>query len=265
MTQFNLNCTLPLTIVNYVDQPNTRGTFDILSTCLTTIFLCTYFVQHPNVPTHEPTHSNKGKIASISKQVGMMVFTLLAPEFLLLKAIGYLLCAVALAEQIRERAKKDGAELSRIHSFFTNMGAFVVYFKEVTPDRRVQMATSSSLLTPGSPQSKDLNANNSRLKVTNSITATKIDCEKALPRSSTTSTTISKTSSNSTTAVQPKKEITSPPDKRLRRMLTLRENLLPALNGKNSFLVKAVIADLRRRISQAKIWVSPASLLPSTI
>jgi hypothetical protein len=88
MTQFSPNCTLPLTIVNYADQPITRRTFDILWTCLTTIFLCTYSVQHPNVPVYEPTHSKKAKIASISKQVGMMVFTLLAPEFLLLKAIG---------------------------------------------------------------------------------------------------------------------------------------------------------------------------------
>jgi hypothetical protein len=102
MTQFSPNCTLPLTIVSYVDQPNTRGTFDILWTFLTTIFLCTYYVQHPNVPVHEQTHSKKAKIASISKRVGMMVFTLLAPEFILLKANGDLSCAVALTEQIQE-------------------------------------------------------------------------------------------------------------------------------------------------------------------
>jgi hypothetical protein len=56
----------------------------------------------------------------------MMVFTLLAPEFLLLKAIGDLSCAVALTEQIQERTKKDGAEWSRVHSLLTNMGGFVV-------------------------------------------------------------------------------------------------------------------------------------------
>jgi hypothetical protein len=44
-------------------------------------------------------------MASISKQVGMIVFTLLAHEFLLLKAIGDLSCAVALTELLQERAK----------------------------------------------------------------------------------------------------------------------------------------------------------------
>jgi hypothetical protein len=50
------------------------------------------------------------------------------------------------------------------------------------------------------------------------------------------------------------------------RMITLRENSLPGSNGKNSFLVKEVIADLRAEFSQAKIWVfaSPVSLIPST-
>jgi hypothetical protein len=178
----------------------------------------------------------------------MVVFTVLAPEFLLLKTIGDLSCAVALTEQIQERAKKDGAEWSRVHSFFTNMGGFVVQFKEVAPDSRVQMATSSKLLTLASPQSKDLDVNNSQLKVTNLITATKIDCGKALPISSTTSMITSKTFSNSTTTVQRRKEAASTPDKRLCRIITLRENSLPASNGKNSFLVKEVIADLRRRI-----------------
>jgi len=168
MTQFNLNCTLPLTIVNYVDQPNTRGTFDILWACLTSTFLCTYSIQHPNVPIHERTHSKK--------------------------------------------------------------------------------ATSSKLLTLVSPQCKDLDVNNSQMKATNLITATKIGCEKALPISSITSMTTSKTFSNSTTAVQRRKEAASTSDKSLCRIITLRENSLPDSNGKNSFLVKEVIADLRRRI-----------------
>jgi hypothetical protein len=128
------------------------------------------------------------------------------------------------------------------------MGGFVVQFKEVALGSRVQMAASSKLLTLASSQIKDLDANNSQLKVTKLIIATKREWEKALPTVSTTSMTASKTSSNSTTTVERSKETAFIPDKRLGRMITLRENSLPGSNSKNSFLVKEVIADLRSRL-----------------
>jgi hypothetical protein len=77
--------------------------------------------------------------------------------------------------------------------------------------------------------------------------------------------TASKASSNSTTTVQRSKETVSIPDKRLGRMITLRENSLPGSNNKNSFLVKEAIADLRCRIFSGEDMGSFFTSLVDTI
>jgi hypothetical protein len=133
MTKFKTNCTLPESVVTYVSQPNTRGTLDILWSCLGIVVLCTWSVQHPNVPELRTEDSKRSKIGDIIKQVRLMVFTLLAPEFLLLKAVAELNSAGSISKKLGVRANSDGVPWSMVHSFFSNMGGFVIHFKDYTP------------------------------------------------------------------------------------------------------------------------------------
>lgn len=61
-------------IVRWKPNPNTRGTFDILSTCLITLLLCVWTAVHLNVPPPGSFWEPK------FRKVGWLVLTLLAPE-----------------------------------------------------------------------------------------------------------------------------------------------------------------------------------------
>jgi hypothetical protein len=135
MSTFTTNCTLPVDIVNYVSSPNTRGTIDILWSCLATLFLCTWSVQHPNVPVLQRPHTALGKVIKhcymfLRKMKGMLA-TLLAPELLLAIAISDHSSAVVHASAAIQRGL-DGIEWSLTHAFYANMGGFVIQFTEDT-------------------------------------------------------------------------------------------------------------------------------------
>src|SRR5436305_7890877 len=49
-TIFHPNCSIPSQPVNLVLAPGVRGTFDILWTCVFTLLVCTWTVQHLNIP-----------------------------------------------------------------------------------------------------------------------------------------------------------------------------------------------------------------------
>lgn len=62
-------------VVHWRPNPDTRGTFDILSTCIITLLLCVWTAVHLSVPP-------PGKFwESQSKKVRWLVLALLAPEF----------------------------------------------------------------------------------------------------------------------------------------------------------------------------------------
>jgi hypothetical protein len=49
-SSFDTNCTIPDRTYNYVQGPNTRGSLQIVWSCLATLIACTYTVLHPNLP-----------------------------------------------------------------------------------------------------------------------------------------------------------------------------------------------------------------------
>src|SRR5438045_2076093 len=51
---FHPNCTFPHKTVNLVTSPEIRGTFNILWSCLFTLLICTWTIQHLNVPAQKP-------------------------------------------------------------------------------------------------------------------------------------------------------------------------------------------------------------------
>jgi hypothetical protein len=59
-TRFDTTCTLPTVLVNFVSSPDSRGTLDILCSCLFTIIACTWTIQHLNIP--EQRNNLKKKI-----------------------------------------------------------------------------------------------------------------------------------------------------------------------------------------------------------
>ncbi|PYH90481.1 hypothetical protein BO71DRAFT_443866 [Aspergillus ellipticus CBS 707.79] len=88
-TAFDTNCSVPSLAVNYVSAPDTRGTLEILWSCLFTIVACTWTVHHLNVPRQRETF-NRGKRGTIKwlihtsrVSVKWFLITMIAPEILL--------------------------------------------------------------------------------------------------------------------------------------------------------------------------------------
>ena len=61
-------------IVHWKASPSTRGTFDILSICITTMLLCVWTAVHPNVSPPDSVYGPR------LRKVGWLILALLAPE-----------------------------------------------------------------------------------------------------------------------------------------------------------------------------------------
>jgi hypothetical protein len=131
-TTFEVQCTSPSTTVNFVSSADKRGTMDILLGCLFTLIACTWTVQHLNVPEQREGR-DPGLLGNIKwtlkrtwTSTKWMLFTVLAPEFLLAKSITDLEAVDSSITQLQELAAQDGVPWTRVHSLFANMGGFVI-------------------------------------------------------------------------------------------------------------------------------------------
>ena len=61
-------------------EPQTRGTFSILSSCLITMSLCIWTSLHLNLPEHKKEHLQK------YRKLGWMILGLIAPEMVVWNA-----------------------------------------------------------------------------------------------------------------------------------------------------------------------------------
>ncbi|KAF7356029.1 hypothetical protein MVEN_00932400 [Mycena venus] len=93
------------------DANNSRTLFDIVWSCLATIFACTWMSVHPNVPPPDQT-----QLALFWRRLKMMLIGIITPEIM----VGF---AARQYFSARKLAKK--LELSRTHGFFLCMGGFV--------------------------------------------------------------------------------------------------------------------------------------------
>jgi len=65
-----------------MDQPqNMRTSFDIVWSCLSTLFICTWVAVHPNIPAR-----GEGHIQSLWTRIKLMLWMLVVPEFILIWA-----------------------------------------------------------------------------------------------------------------------------------------------------------------------------------
>lgn len=71
------------TIYGWVDEPDGRGTWSILSTCLLTIILCCWSSLCPNIPA-----PGEGTIIQLRDKFHLALMAILGPEFLLVLTLG---------------------------------------------------------------------------------------------------------------------------------------------------------------------------------
>lgn len=119
---FAPNCTLPSEGTNFVSGPNTRGTLSILWNCLSIILLCTWNIQHLNIPAQRPILGDEipwlkrtcktswWKILDTGKQLKWMLFTILIPEYIMGKAWGDRQAAIGVRDFFRRRNLIEGGK-----------------------------------------------------------------------------------------------------------------------------------------------------------
>ena len=153
-TRFDPTCILPTTQVNFVSSPDSRGTLDILWSCLFTIFACTWTIQHLNIPEqrdhesknqdrlHRILYKVKQEAKSFWSNLKWMLITVVAPEFILGKAIGDFILARRLKKEVdllkEQRVVEHHEEWELSHVFFSFMGGFRVLECDVRPEEGAQ-------------------------------------------------------------------------------------------------------------------------------
>ncbi|RDW64570.1 uncharacterized protein DSM5745_09981 [Aspergillus mulundensis] len=97
-------------LVGWVSEPNGRGTLGLLTTCLTTIVLCTWVVIHPRVYQSE-SFATCHKLALLAK-------TLLAPEFIAVEGLQeWAQCR----RMVEECSKYTNGEFKLLHAYYISM------------------------------------------------------------------------------------------------------------------------------------------------
>ena len=159
MSTFHTNCTLPSHTVNFVTAPNTRGTLQILWSCLGTLVLCTWTVQHLNIPQQSvpqtTVQSLTRRVWRFTRKLKWMLLTLIAPEYVLGKAFSDLLSARRHLPEYEKFAETDGVAWSKGHTFLANMGGFAIDFSH-TIERPRFRASSPKQPTDDGPAAIEL-------------------------------------------------------------------------------------------------------------
>jgi hypothetical protein len=116
----------------FFSYSNSRDTLDILWSSLFTIFACTWTVQHLNVPAQrnscKPGWSGtlKWHMKSFYISVKWMVITMIAPEVIIGMAYYDYLLAKENLRDLKGFASEDDAPWTLTHSYFANIGGFVI-------------------------------------------------------------------------------------------------------------------------------------------
>jgi hypothetical protein len=132
LNQFDPECTVPTLTSNFVNSPNIRSTLDILWSCLSILFLCTWSIQHLNIAVQiKPQNWIQGvcrQFSLVGQKLKWMFVALVAPEWTLGQAVADLLSAQrSKAEMVKFVIEADNP-WTLSHAFFANMGGFVVTF-----------------------------------------------------------------------------------------------------------------------------------------
>ncbi|KAK6504791.1 hypothetical protein TWF481_006730 [Arthrobotrys musiformis] len=150
---FTPDCAPPPPGTSFVTTPTVRSTMTIVWNCLSILFLCTWSIQHLNVPKYrkKPTTFAEKRwddILDFLPKAKWMIITVLMPEYLVSKAFG---------EWI---GVKDGLRAARtgvftppskgwgeLHIYLANAGYFVLDTKreETTNTKSVSFGSGTTL------------------------------------------------------------------------------------------------------------------------
>lgn len=112
-------------IDDWVEQPNTRGTLDILWTSLFTIFLCTFTLLCLNVPA-----ASESDWRITSRRLFWMGLAIAGPEFVLTAAAGQYGTA---QESVKAFEEIGYSQWTVRHGFLADMGGFMLIPREGKP------------------------------------------------------------------------------------------------------------------------------------
>ena len=112
---------------------DTRSLWDIISSCLLTLFACTYVSVHPNVPS-----PNASQLTVFLTRIKLMILALVAPEILLAWAArqSYVAHTIQKGQLLYLTTKHSNSHLKKEfkipkqHAFFLTMGGFVGQIRE---------------------------------------------------------------------------------------------------------------------------------------
>jgi hypothetical protein len=129
---FETSCSTPTTQVNFVSSPDSRGTLDILWSSLFTIVACTWTVQHLNIP-EQRNGRDPGRVGGLRWKLKRfltsakwMLITMIAPEVVIGMACYDFTSANESLRKLRKFALEDNVPWTLSHSYYANMGGFVI-------------------------------------------------------------------------------------------------------------------------------------------
>lgn len=96
-----------------------RTVWNIIWSCLITIFACIWVAIHPNIPQPRPPSRNRFETLAnichgLGEKLAIALLALLAPEFIFVWALRQWLRARSIAKQCREAASAEGARERRV-------------------------------------------------------------------------------------------------------------------------------------------------------
>lgn len=112
------NLTSNFRIKSWVEQPEFRGTFDILWTSLVTVVISTYTMLCLNVPAPQDTY-----LRLVGRRILWMFLGIIGPEFVLTYAAGQW----SRAKWSVKAFQQDHPESHMRQAFFADMGGFVFH------------------------------------------------------------------------------------------------------------------------------------------
>jgi hypothetical protein len=153
---YSFNCTLPPDDSHYVAGVKVRSTLNIFWSAVYTVFVCTWAVQHLNIPPPEQRildldwrHFWTIRIPAIFwTRLKWMLLTTLMPEYLLGKALSDLLDAHKF-KKFTELQEDWGHKWTITHGYYANMGGFL-FSLPPTPNPNPEHSNGSENEVPDS-------------------------------------------------------------------------------------------------------------------
>ncbi|KAK4203558.1 hypothetical protein QBC40DRAFT_274517 [Triangularia verruculosa] len=139
-------------LCGWVEQPDYRGTFDIIFSCLVVVLTCTWTVLHLNLPAED-----EGQMTIFIRKFRWSVLSIFAPEVVALFAS----CQWSSARDSVEEMRAAGVtNWTVVHGFYADMGGFILRSPDMPPfpinSRAIQYLVEKNYLTFPKIEERDI-------------------------------------------------------------------------------------------------------------